>query len=107
MRRFIVQCKKEVAFFLIANVLWAAIGISLAFILQYVTDTAMTGAMQRVPLIIAMILVYLAADTMFEFFSSYTSAVLNTKVSLLFRNALVRRIWCGIKKVDSLFSRIS
>lgn len=92
MRRFIVQCKKEVAFFLIANVLWAAIGISLAFILQYVTDTAMTGAMQRVPLIIAMILVYLAADTMFEFFSSYTSAVLNTKVSLLFRNALVRRI---------------
>ena len=92
MRRFIVQCKKEVAFFLIANVLWAAIGISLAFILQYVTDTAMTGAMQRVPLMIAMILVYLAADTMFEFFSSYTSAVLNTKVSLLFRNALVRRI---------------
>ncbi len=92
MRRFIVKCKKEVAFFLIANVVWAAIGISLAFILQYITDTAMTGTMQRVPLIIAMILVYLAADTVFEFFSSYTSAVLNTKVSLLFRNALVRRI---------------
>ncbi len=86
MRRFIVKCKKEVAFFLIANVVWAAIGISLAFILQYITDTAMTRTMQRVSLIIAMILVYLAADTVFEFFSSYT------KVSLLFRNALVRRI---------------
>lgn len=45
MRRFIVQCKKEVAFFLIANVLWAAIGTSLAFILQYVTDTDYSGAL--------------------------------------------------------------
>ncbi len=92
MRRFIVQCKREVILFLIANFLAAAIGVTLAFILQFITDTAMTGSFQRVPMIIVMMIAYLVGDTFFDFAVGHTGVLLRTKISMLFRNALVRRI---------------
>lgn len=38
MRRFILKCKKEVFFFMVANLVWAGIGISLAYLLGLIAD---------------------------------------------------------------------
>ncbi len=67
MRRFICKCKKEMVLFLAASTIWAGIGISLAFLLEYIADTAIQGMGNRITSIVLLVIAYLALDTVFEF----------------------------------------
>ena len=75
MGKFLKKCKKEIFLFLSTNLIWAAIGVSLAYILQYITDTALQNITGRILQIVTMAALYLVFDTMFEFASSYTEII--------------------------------
>lgn len=103
MRKFLKKCKKEIFLFLSTNLIWAAIGVSLAYILQYITDTALQNITGRILQIVTMAALYLVFDTMFEFASSYTEIILRTKLSQLLRNEIVRRIQnCSIEEKEQM-----
>ncbi len=103
MRRFILKCKKEIVLFLTANTIWAVIGISLAFLLEYIADTAIQGIEKRIVYIVLLVITYLLLDTVFEFLSNYTEILLRTKFSFLLRNTLIRRIQkCGIEEKEKM-----
>lgn len=53
--------------FLAASTIWAGIGISLAFLLEYIADTAIQGMGNRITSIVLLVIAYLALDTVFEF----------------------------------------
>lgn len=71
---------------------WAAIGISLAYLLGFIMDTAINNTPNRIIVIIIGACLYIAMDAMFEFLSNYSEILLRTRVSMLIRDALVRRI---------------
>lgn len=103
MKRFVWKCKKELALFLSTNCIWAAIGISLAYILELITDTAMNRVEGRIALIILLSILYLIFDTAFEFLSSHSEVLLRTKISFFMRNALVRRIQrCSVEEKEKV-----
>ena len=103
MRRFILKCKKEVFFFMVANLVWAGIGISLAYLLGLIADTAINRIAARMITISILTIIYLVLDTVFEFASSYTEIILRTKISLLMRNALIKRIQnCRIEEKEKM-----
>ena len=103
MRRFLLKCKKEIVLFLTANTIWAGIGISLAFLLEYIADTVIQGRGNRITFIVLLVIVYLLLDTFFEFSSNYTELLLRTRFSFLLRNALVRRIQkCSIEEKEKI-----
>ncbi|MCM1539331.1 MAG: ABC transporter ATP-binding protein/permease [bacterium] len=103
MKRFVWKCKKELALFLSTNCIWAAIGISLAYILELITDTAMNRVEGRIALIILLSILYLIFDTTFEFLSSHSEVLLRTKISFFMRNALVRRIQrCSVEEKEKV-----
>lgn len=103
MGKYMKKCRKELFLFLSSNLAWAGIGVSLAFILQYITDTAIHGIGGRLLSIILMATAYLILDTVFEFASSYAEIVMRTKLSKLLRNAIVRRIQnCSVEEKEQL-----
>lgn len=103
MRRFLLKCKKEIVLFLTANTIWAGIGISLAFLLEYIADTVIQGRGNRITFIVLLVIVYLLLDTFFEFSSNYTELLLRMRFSFLLRNALVRRIQkCSIEEKEKI-----
>ncbi len=103
MKRFLKKCKKEIFLFLSTNLIWAGIGVSLAYILEYITETAMQNIAGRLLQIAFMAVLYLIFDTVFEFASSYTRIVLRTKSSQLLRNEIVNRIQnCSIEEKEQM-----
>lgn len=89
---YLKKCKKEIVFFIFANMVWAAIGISLAYLLGFIMDTAINNTPNRIIVIIIGACLYIAMDAMFEFLSNYSEILLRTRISMLIRDALVRRI---------------
>lgn len=89
---YLKKCKKEIVFFIFANMVWAAIGISLAYLLGFIMDTAINNTPNRILIIIIGACLYIAMDAMFEFLSNYSEILLRTRISMLIRDALVRRI---------------
>lgn len=103
MRKFVAKCKKELFLFLSTNFIWAGIGISLAFILEFIADTAIQGINGRIITIAVLAISYLFLDMAFEFASSYTEVLLRTKISRLMRDALVRRIQnCSVEQKEEM-----
>ncbi|MCR4903414.1 MAG: ABC transporter ATP-binding protein/permease [Butyrivibrio sp.] len=89
---FLKKCKKEIIFFIFSNLVWAVIGISLAYLLGFIMDTAINNTPNRIIIIIMGACMYIAMDAMFEFLSNYSEILLRTRISMLIRDALVRRI---------------
>ena len=80
MRRFLLKCKKEIVLFLTANTIWAGIGISLAFLLEYIADTVIQGRGNRITFIVLLVIVYLLLDTFFEFSAAECAGPADTEV---------------------------
>ena len=57
--------------YLSTNCIWAGVGISLAYILEFIADAAMNHVDGRIMVIVLLLNFYLIFDTVFEFFSSH------------------------------------
>ena len=92
MYKVIKQCKKEVVIFLITNIIWAGVGITLAFILGFITETALNNISGRQNLIIILCVMYVLLDMGFEFAANYSQILLRTKIIRIIRDKIVERI---------------
>ena len=100
-KTYLKKCKKETFFFLASNIAWAGVSVSLAFLLQSITDTAMGHQTKSMYIVIGLAVLYLLADVLLDFTSSYTGTVLRKKLSQLLRNSVVERIFtCSIEEKD-------
>ena len=88
-KTYLKKCKKETFFFLASNIAWAGVSVSLAFLLQSITDTAMGHQTKSMYIVIGLAVLYLLADVLLDFTSSYTGTVLRKKLSQLLRNSVV------------------
>ena len=101
MYKVIKECKKEVVVFLTANIIWAGIGILLAFILGFITETALNNISGRQNLIIILCLTYVLLDMGFEFAANYSQILLRTKIIRIIRDKIVERIQsCSIEEKE-------
>lgn len=92
MTQFIKKCKLEILLFLAASLMWAGVATGLSFLTQYITQTVMDGKVELLPVIICLVTVYWFLDMLSDFAASHSAVMLRSKISMLFRNALVRRI---------------
>lgn len=101
MKRFTRHCTKELVFFIICAAVWAGIGVTQAFLLEYISDTAIQGIPGRIITIIIWAMCYLFFDACFEFAFSYSELNLRSKISMRLRNDLLRRIHqCSIEEKE-------
>ena len=100
-RTYLKKCKKELFFFFTSNIVWAGISVSLAFLLQHITDAAMGHQAKSMYVVIGIAVLYLLADVFLDFSSSYTGTVLRKKLSQMLRDSVVERIFaCSIEEKD-------
>lgn len=101
MYKVIKQCKKEVVVFLITNIIWAGVGITLAFILGFITETALNNISGRQNLIIILCVMYVLLDMGFEFAANYSQILLRTKIIRIIRDKIVERIQaCSVEEKE-------
>jgi len=103
MKRYFQKSKKQLAAYTLSALFVAAIGVSQAFLLQYISETAMTGASQGIPLVLVLVAGYLVLDTASDFAYGYSLRCACTKIAMDLRNDLLRRIQkCPIEEKDPL-----
>lgn len=86
------RCKKEFFFFLASNIAWAIVSVLLAFLLQFITDAAMSHKPKAMNIAIFIAILYLLVDVFLDFASSYTGTVLRKKTSQILRDSVFERI---------------
>ncbi len=102
MKFVLKKCKRELALFLIAALAWTGINVTQAFLLEYISETALEGLSGRLALIVAWALGYVILEAALEFAFSWTELNVRSKTSALLRNALLERILvCSIEEKES------
>lgn len=100
-KSYLSRCKKELSLFLISNIAWAAVSVLLAFLLQFITDAAMSHKLKYMYFAICVAILYLLVDVFLDFSSSYTGTVLRKKISQMLRDSVFERIFaCSIEEKD-------
>lgn len=98
---YLKRCKKELFLFLTSNIAWAAVSVLLAFLLQFITDAAMSHKPNVMYIAIMIAILYLLVDVFLDFASSYTGIVLRKKISQMLRDSVFERIFkCCIEEKD-------
>ena len=101
MKRYFRKSKKQLAAYTLSALFTAAIGVSQAFLLQYISETAMAGASQGIPLVLVLVAGYLVLDTASDFAYGYSLRCACTKIAMDLRNDLLRRIQkCPIEEKE-------
>lgn len=101
MKRYFRKSKKQLAAYTLSALFTAAIGVSQAFLLQYISETAMAGAYQGIPLVLVLVAGYLVLDTASDFAYGYSLRCACTKIAMDLRNDLLRRIQkCPIEEKE-------
>ena len=73
----------------------------MAFLLQHITNAAMSHQARSMYIVIVIALLYLLADVYLDFSSSYTGTVLRKKLSQMLRDSVVERILaCSVEEKD-------
>lgn len=101
MRFFIKKCRRELVVFLLIALVWTGINVTQAFLLEYISETALEGISGRLGTIVVWALGYVILETALEFAFSCAELNVRSKISALFRNALVGRILeCSIEEKE-------
>lgn len=102
MRAFIKKSRKDIAFFLLAALTWTGINVTQAFLLEFISETALQGIPGRLGIIVVWTLGYVILEAALEFAFSCSELNVRSKISALFRNALMQRILeCSIEEKES------
>lgn len=102
MRVFLKKCRKDIAVFLFVTFVWTGVNVTQAFLLEYISETALEGISGRLGIIIAWALGYIVLESALEFVFNCTELNVRSKISALFRNALVQRILeCSVEEKES------
>ncbi len=102
MKRFVKKCRLEIFLFFLCSFIWTGINVTQAFLLEFISDTAVNGITGRIGTIIIWTFSYLILDAVFEFAYSYSVLNARSKISAQFRNALLRRIQrCSIEEKEN------
>lgn len=101
MRLFLKKCRRELILFLLAALVWTGINVTQAFLLEYISETALEGVSGRLGIIVAWALGYVVLESTLEFAFSCAELNMRSKISALFRNALLERILeCSIEEKE-------
>ena len=102
MRVFLKKCRKDIAVFLFVTFVWTGVNVTQAFLLEYISETALEGISGRLGIIVAWALGYIILESALEFVFNCTELNVRSKISALFRNALVQRILeCSVEEKES------
>ena len=86
---------------MITKIIWAGVGITLAFILGFITETALNNISGRQNLIIILCVMYVLLDMGFEFAANYSQILLRTKIIRIIRDKIVERIQaCSVEEKE-------
>ncbi|MBR3293912.1 MAG: ABC transporter ATP-binding protein [Oscillospiraceae bacterium] len=100
-KTYLKMCKKELFFFFLSSVAWAGVGVSLAFLLQHITDAVTGHQVKSMYIVVGIAVLYLLADVFLDFALSYSGIVLRKKLSQMLRDSVVERIFkCSIEEKD-------
>ena len=96
---FLKKCRREIVLFLLAALAWTGINVTQAFLLEYISETALEGISGRLGTIVIWALGYVIVEAALEFAFSCSELNVRSKISALFRNALLGRILeCSIEE---------
>ena len=99
---FLKKCRREIVLFLLAALAWTGINVTQAFLLEYISETALEGISGRLGTIVIWALGYVIVEAALEFAFSCSELNVRSKISALFRNALLGRILeCSIEEKES------
>lgn len=102
MRVFLKKTRKDVVLFILAALGWTGINVTQAFMLAFISETALQGISGRLGIIVAWTLGYIILEAILEFAFSCSELNVRSKISALFRNALMQRILeCSIEEKES------
>lgn len=101
MGRFLKKCKWDILLFFLTTAAWTGINVTQAFLLGFISETALNVISGRIGLIICWSLGYLILEATLEFAFSYSQLNVQSKISAFFRSALVKRIWrCSVEEKE-------
>lgn len=101
MKRFVKKCRKDIFIFFLVAIAWTGINVTQAFLLEFISETALEGITGRISIIVAWTLGYLILEAALEFAYSYSVLNVRSKISALFRNTLLQRIQkCSIEEKE-------
>lgn len=95
MKFVLKKCKRELALFLIAALAWTGINVTQAFLLEYISETALEGLSGRLALIVAWALGYVILEAALEFAFSWTELNVRSKTSALLAMRYWSVSWCA------------
>ena len=99
---FLKKCRREIVLFLLAALAWTGVNVTQAFLLEYISETALEGISGRLGTIVIWALGYVIVEAVLEFAFSCSELNVRSKISALFRNALLGRILeCSIEEKES------
>lgn len=102
MRAFLKKSRKDIAVFFFVALAWTGINVTQAFLLEYISETALQGISGRLGIIVVWVLGYVITEAALEFAFSCSELNVRSKISALFRNALMQRILeCSIEEKES------
>lgn len=102
LRTFLRKSRKDIAFFFLVALAWTGINVIQAFLLEFISETALQGISGRLGIIVVWALGYVILEAALEFAFSCSELNVRSKISALFRNALMQRILeCGIEEKES------
>ena len=102
MKVFLKKCRKDIAVFLFVTLAWTGVNVTQAFLLEYISETALEGISGRLGIIVAWALGYIVLESALEFVFNCTELNVRSKISALFRNALMQRILeCSVEEKES------
>ena len=102
MKVFLKKCRKDIAVFLFVTLAWTGVNVTQAFLLEYISETALEGISGRLGIIVAWALGYIVLESALEFVFNCTELNVRSKISALFQNALVQRILeCSVEEKES------
>ncbi len=100
-KQYLKRCKKESVLFFASNIAWALVSVLLAFLLQFITDAAMSHKLKYMYFAICVAILYLLVDVFLDFASSYTGMVFRKKISQMLRDSVFERIFkCSVEEKD-------
>ena len=101
MGRFLKKCRWDILLFFLTTAAWTGINVTQAFLLEFISETALNVISGRIGLIICWSLGYLILEATLEFAFSYSQLNVQSKISAFFRSALVKRIWrCSVEEKE-------